>query len=91
MNVEIPEPGYHVGDVVVALIDHQLRYAVIEQALMDTRLLVEGLNVVFATPPRWEYRVRVLADPVEDSEYMVIAERTILKLASNEQADDESA
>lgn len=80
LPVSIPEPKYRIGAVVLALIDHHPRYARLEEAHLVAHFVYDQQGVRFDHQPTWEYNVYVLADPVEESEPMVIAERTIFRV-----------
>lgn len=76
--MEIPEPRYAIGAMVLALINHQPRYARIEKAHLDAHVVFDDEGPALTSDLRWEYDVLVINDPVEASERMIVAERTIL-------------
>lgn len=79
MQIDIPAPKYPIGAIVVALINHQARYARLEQAHMVAHFVMNDRGLMIENRPRWEYDARVFNDPLDESEMMVISERTIIK------------
>lgn len=76
--VSVPEPGYPIGALIIALINHQPRYATIHRAILNLRLDVDADDVRIDGGVGWEYEVLVHDDPEHEAENMVLAERTII-------------
>lgn len=76
--IKIDMPKYACGKRVVALINNQLRQAVVEEAYLQANIIADTNGVRVDGVLRWEYRVLVINDPVEASEKMIITERTII-------------
>jgi hypothetical protein len=79
LQVDLPQPQYPIGAHVLALINHQLRYAAIEQAFISVQLAIDDSGYFYTQTPRWEYSVSVFNQPTDTWESMVIAEHTILR------------
>lgn len=76
MQIDIPEPKYRIGMIVIALINHQPRYAEIQQSYLSPHVVMTEEGVHIEGNPVWEYHVYVLH---EDSiETIIISERTII-------------
>ncbi len=78
MQVVIPEPKYHVGATLIALVNHQPRYVEVLQAHLSANFILESDGVSMIDGATWEYDVLVQADPIEFSERMIITERSII-------------
>lgn len=76
--IDVPEPAYRIGAMVLALINYQPRRARIEQASLTAHITVNAEGPFLESDLRWEYIVTVFNEPVEESEEMTIAEKTIL-------------
>lgn len=78
LNVVIPKPKFAVGSLVIALINHQPRHAEVIQAYLSANFVLQQNGVSLMDSVRWEYDVLVISEPIEASERMLIAERTII-------------
>jgi hypothetical protein len=78
LQVALPGPQYAIGTMVLALINHQPRYARIQSAYLQASFVLDAEGVRLVGELRWEYDVQVINEPASESEQMVIAERTIL-------------
>lgn len=85
--IDVPEPAYRIGAVVLALINYQPRRARIEQANLIAHITVDAEGPFLENDLRWEYVVTVFNEPVEASEQMTIAEKTVL-FELQQDADD---
>jgi len=86
----IPPPKYAIGVTVLALINHQPQYARIHKAYLHAQITLDEAGIFAENTLRWEYDVIVVADPIEESEHMVIAESTIFYEVHND-TDGQSA
>jgi len=80
--VSLPAPKYNVGSVVLALINHQLRYSQVESIHLNAQIEIDVHGPSFFGEPRWEYTVAVSVKSEhgeEETEIMRIAEQTILQ------------
>lgn len=76
MQIDLPRPKYRIGIMVIALINHQPRYAEIQQALLSANVVIDENGVRVDGTPRWEYDVCILHE--DALERIVISERTII-------------
>jgi hypothetical protein len=77
MFIAVPEPKFRVGAVVLALVNHKPRYARLEKAYLNAHLILDSEGLSFENKPRWEYAALVFNDPIEQSETVIITEKTI--------------
>lgn len=89
MHIDIPAPKYTIGSIVIALINHQPRYARLEQAHMNTHIKIDRNGTSLVGKPRWEYDAQVFSEPIEESEMMIIAERSIITVVDVNETDED--
>jgi len=82
-SVQVDKPKYDIGLRVIALINNQLREAVIEKAFLQANIVADEQGMYIEGSLRWEYLVLVIADPIEASDKMIITERTIIREMDN--------
>jgi len=76
--VDVPLPRYRIGETILALINHQPRYARVERAFLTMNLGQDAEGFFYEDIPAWEYLVTVFAKPTDASEMIIIAEKTII-------------
>lgn len=86
----VPQPKFAIGVTVLALINHKPQYARIDKAFLQAQITLDETGIFTENELRWEYDVIVLHDPIEESEHMVIAEKTIFYEVHNN-SDEQSA
>lgn len=89
LTLVIPAPKYAVHQIILALIDHQLRYAHIDSIHLNAQIVIDADGLTMHPgAPRWEYTVRAVVEGSPAGRSVLIAERTILRALS---ADDPGA
>lgn len=67
------------GAWVIALINNQLRKAIIQEAYLQANIVADDMGIYIEGELRWEYLVLVINDRVEASEKIIVTEHTILR------------
>ena len=81
-SINIDMPKYACGKRVIALINNQLRQAVVQEAYLQANIIADATGVRVDGVLRWEYLVLVINEPIEASEKMIITERTIIDVVN---------